>query len=137
MARKTKLTPEVQKRITDAIGQGATYQLACHYAGISEDTFARWRERYADFADAVKAAEGMAAVKWLALIDQAARGTDDKAGQWQAAAWKLERRYPHDYGRQIVDNNNNNSGEVTLRVVYDTNGNGPSQDAGDTPTDPA
>jgi hypothetical protein len=96
--RRTKYSPEVVKRLTDAIRLGATYELACAYAGISEDSFARWRAKYADFAEAIKEAEGGAAVGWLARIEQAA-----KDGTWQAAAWKLERRYPEQYGRQVVD----------------------------------
>ena len=33
---------------------------------------------------------------WLAKIEQAAN-----QGHWQAAAWKLERRYPQEYGRTV------------------------------------
>src|SRR5262245_57764314 len=97
MARPTKLTPEVQGRICRAIQLGATYALACAYAGVSEDSLARWR-RHAGFAEQLKEAEGQAAVGWLALIEQAARD-----GSWQAAAWKLERRYPHVYGRRVQE----------------------------------
>jgi hypothetical protein len=42
--------------------------------------------------------EGQAGVKWLAKIEREA-----SEGSWQAAAWKLERRYPNDYGRKVVD----------------------------------
>lgn len=98
MARRSKYTPEVGKRICDAIRLGATYELAAKYGGVSEDSIARWRAKYADFAEAIKEAEGGAAVGWLARIEQAA-----KDGTWQAAAWKLERRYPEQYGRQVVD----------------------------------
>lgn len=94
--RPSKYTPEVAKKVTDAIRLGATYELACNYAGISEDSFARWRAKYAEFADAVKEAEGAGAVGWLGRIEQAAQ-----KGQWQAAAWKLERRYPEQYGRTV------------------------------------
>src|SRR5438105_1339231 len=93
--RPTKYTPEIVEKITSAIAVGAPYAHACAYAGISQDTFARWRERYPDFADAVKSAEGRGVIGWLARIEQAA-----KEGNWQAAAWKLERRYPHDFGRR-------------------------------------
>lgn len=98
MARPTKYNETIAKKITDAIRVGATFGLACAYAGISEDTFGRWRERYADFAVAVKEAEGTAAIKWLAQIDKAAQ-----EGSWQAAAWKLERKYPRDYGRRVIN----------------------------------
>lgn len=105
MANRTKLTPDVQRRIVDAIRVGATYDLACKYGGISDQTLANWlawgaagRKPYVGFFVAVKDAEGAAAVKWLAQIDKAARD-----GTWQAAAWKLERRYPELYGRQVIE----------------------------------
>jgi len=98
MARPTKYTPEAVKKITDAIQLGATHELACKYAGISEDSLARWQARYADFAAAIKEAEGSGAVGWLLRIEAAA-----KNGSWQAAAWKLERRYPEQYGRTVSD----------------------------------
>lgn len=110
--RPTKYTPERVKAITDAIRVGATFRLACDYAGITEDTFARWRERYADFADAVKEAEGKGAIGWLAKIEAAAN-----EGTWQAAAWKLERRYPSEYGRTVVDQRH--SGNIGTKEVVD------------------
>lgn len=105
MARRTKYTPETVKRITDALKMGATYELACNYGGISYDTFCTWRNEKDEFSEAIKRAEGSAVVGWLAKIEQAAND-----GQWQAAAWKLERRYPEMYGRRVNDNHNTHSG---------------------------
>jgi transposase len=99
MARPTKYTPETVKKITDAIKVGATYELACAFGGISHETFSQWRQTKPEFLAAIKEAEGSAAIKWLALIDKAAG-----EGTWQAAAWKLERRYPESYGRTVVTN---------------------------------
>src|SRR5687768_14410785 len=96
--RRSKYTPDVVKRLTDAIKLGATYELACNYAGIHIDTFCHWRNTRPEFSEAVKEAEGAGAVGWLARIEQAAQ-----AGTWQAAAWKLERRYPEQYGRTVSD----------------------------------
>lgn len=112
MARPSKYTPETAKKITDAIRLGATFGLACQYAGISEDTFARWREKYADFAEAVKEAEGAGVVGWLAKIEKAAN-----EGTWQAAAWKLERRYPREYGRTVQEHEH--SGRIQVEYVND------------------
>lgn len=96
MARPTKYTPATVKKITEAIGKGATYELAAAYAGVSYDVFNRWMQdkSKSEFRDAVKLAEGKAALGWLAKIDAAAAD-----GNWQAAAWKLERRHPRHYGR--------------------------------------
>lgn len=100
IGRPTKLTPEVQERICNAIRVGATYELAAQFGGISYETFRAWQRAadegdsaYSGFSEAVKLAEAEGAMRWLALIDAAA------AESWQAAAWKLERRYPADYGR--------------------------------------
>jgi transposase len=98
VARPSKYTPETVKKITDAIKLGATYELACGYAGITFETFNQWRKAKPEFSEAVKSAEGAAAVGWLARIEKAAND-----GTWQAAAWKLERRYPEQYGRQVHD----------------------------------
>jgi hypothetical protein len=117
--RPTKLNQDTQSRIVQAIELGATYELAASYAGITYDTLNGWVNRakaeldrrekanvkprieeqlYIEFFHALKTAEGRAAVKWLAKIEQAA-----SEGNWQAAAWKLERRYPQEYGRRVVD----------------------------------
>lgn len=99
MGRRSKYTPETVEKLTDAIKLGATYELATGYAGIHYDTFNEWRNKKSEFSEAIKAAEGVAAVGWLAKIEKAAND-----GTWQAAAWKLERRYPHEYGRTVAEN---------------------------------
>lgn len=108
MARRTKYSSEVVKRITDAVAIGATYELACKYAGVSYELFRQWRERNLAFLEAVQEAEGRAAVGWLAKIEKAAN-----EGTWQAAAWKLERRYPQEYGRTVQDQRVQHSGTIT------------------------
>lgn len=112
MTRRAKYTPDAVAKITDAIRMGATYELASNYAGIAYETFRMWRDKYPAFSAAIKAAEGEAAMKWLTMIEDAAHN-----GTWQAAAWKLERRYPEQYGRQVTDNQH--SGDITITVKYD------------------
>jgi len=104
-----KYTPDRVKRFTDAVAIGATYQLACKYAGISDETFAIWRKKYPEFAQAVNDAEGRAAIGWLAKIEAEANN-----GNWTAAAWKLERRYPRDYGRRVQEITGENGGPLTF-----------------------
>ena len=106
--RPTKYTPETAKKIVDAVRLGATYTLACQYAGIDVSTLENWRQKYSDFSLMIKEAEGAGAVGWLAKIEKAAND-----GNWTAAAWKLERRYPEMYGRQVRDVNH--SGSIDLR----------------------
>lgn len=112
MARRSKYTPEAVQRIVQAIEMGATYELAAGYAGIAYDTFNEWRKSKAEFSEAVKSAEGRAAVKWLAQIEQASR-----EGTWQAAAWKLERRHPQEYGRTITEHQGNEDAPVAVRLI--------------------
>ena len=44
MARPSKLTPEVTKRLTEAIRAGNYYEAACAYAGIHYSTFRKMAE---------------------------------------------------------------------------------------------
>jgi hypothetical protein len=93
--RKTKYTPETVDRIIQAIRLGATYQHAAAYGGISFETLNEWRKRKPEFSEQLNKAEGDGVMVWLAKIEKAASD-----GNWQAAAWKLERRYPDQYGKQ-------------------------------------
>ena len=113
MARKSKYTPDVVDKLTQAIRLGATYVLACDYAGISERTFRSWMETYPPFLQSVKEAEGAAAVGWLAKIEKAASD-----GNWQAAAWKLERRYPRMYGRNATEISGPEGGPLKIAVEW-------------------
>lgn len=114
MARPTKYTPEVVKRFCDAVRIGATYELACKHAGISHETLSTWREKYPEFVESINSAEGAAAVGWLAKIEKAAN-----EGTWQAAAWKLERRYPESYGRQVISNEHSGPKGGAIPVAID------------------
>lgn len=104
--RPSKLTPEVQQRLLQAIASGNTRKDAALYAGISVGTLEDWIGRgrgggrrpahppYVAFVDALEKAEAQAVVRNVAIIQKAAADT------WQAAAWWLERRRPDDWGRK-------------------------------------
>lgn len=96
--RPSKLTPEITNRFLEAIRLGAPYQLACSYAGITYQTLLNWKtrteENFLEFFEAIRQAEGAAAVKWLTVLD------DHSGADARWAAWKLERRYPHEFGRR-------------------------------------
>jgi hypothetical protein len=106
MARPSKLTPETIEHLTQAISLGASYELACRYAGVDYSSFRNWMRKgeqatsgpFFEFSQAFKRAEGAGAVRWLTTIERAA-----EEGAWQAAAWKLERRYPQQYARKAVE----------------------------------
>ena len=95
MGRRSKLTPDVQKAVCDALGVGATVEIACGYAGIAETTYYGWIEKgasragaYREFREATQKALNRCAIQDLATISKAAN-----AGSWQASAWRLERRH--------------------------------------------
>jgi len=121
VARPSKLTPEVQDRIVHAIQMGATYELAAAAGGISYETLNTWQKTKPKFSEAIKAAEAAAVDRWLTQIEQAA-----EQGTWQAAAWKLERRYPQQYGRTVQEH----SGSAEIRVTFINNWKGGSDGDG-------
>ena len=108
-------------KLTQAIRLGATYRLACDYAGITEETFYQWRNAKPEFSEAIKLAEGEGALKSLAVIERAANGVKGEDGEyilaptWQAAAWKLERRYPDMYGKQRLELTGADGGPIIVK----------------------
>lgn len=104
MGRPTKLTPEIQERIIQALSAGNYQDTAARFAGIDPSTFYRWMDDgakddadplFKEFREAVEKARAQAEVRSVALIQNAANG-----GTWQAAAWWLERSHPQKWGRQ-------------------------------------
>lgn len=120
MGSPTKLTPDTQKIIVDAIQLGSTYKLAAQAGGVDYDTFNNWMKAgsvaksgiHFDFFGSVKKAEGQRAARWLSKIEAAAND-----GVWTAAAWKLERIHPDDFGRQRLDIQH--SGNINVSSLSD------------------
>ena len=110
MGRPTKFNDVTAQRIVAALRQGATYRLAALAGGISTDSLARWKKKHTDFAQRCQQAEADAALRWLDQIDQAAER------DWRAAAWKLERRFPSEYGKERKTDDL--AGETTFRVKF-------------------
>jgi transposase len=131
----TKLSERTKAVILEAIEKGATYELAAASAGISYGTFNNWMKRglayelviedanpdamiddeeneFYDFYLAVKHSESVAALKWLGNIDIAAN-----EGHWQAAAWKLERRYPQQYGKTVQEIQGKDGGPINIKNI--------------------
>lgn len=119
MGRPTKLTPEVQDRILQAIRAGNYRETAARYGGISPATFYRWLERgerarrgpFREFREAVERAESEAEVRYVAIVAKAA--TDDV----RAAQWWLEHRFPERWGRRQVDVQHD--GRVQIEGIYE------------------
>ncbi len=120
--RPTKLTPQVQARIVQAIVGGNDITVAAAYAGIHKAQFYRWLEKgeqqqqgiYRAFRDAIQKAQADAETRNVALIAKAAQ-----EGTWTAAAWWLERKYPERWGRKERHEVTGKDGkDLVIRVVY-------------------
>lgn len=100
--RPTKLTDEVREHIADLIRRGNYLSVAATRAGVDRGTVRRWlrqgREartgKYFEFRRAVEEAIVFAEVNDVEIIRKAAA-----SGDWRAAAWRLEHRYPQRYKR--------------------------------------
>ena len=104
MAR-SKLTEELIKEAARLIEAGNYQKHVAQALGIAEETWYRWlREGEASdnpddlkrqFYESVKKAEANAIARNVALIQRAAQ-----EGNWQAAAWWLERKFPSEWGKK-------------------------------------
>lgn len=114
--RPTKLTAKLREAICQSLRVGNYVETAAAANGISKDTLYRWLKRgarekqrldkskkarpkkaerpYVLFSDAVKKAEAIAETRDVANIGLASKD------QWQASAWRLERKYPKRWGRK-------------------------------------
>lgn len=106
MARQSKLTPETQKKIVDAISEGNYLVTAAAIGGVTYTTLNNWMKKgesassgaYVEFLEAVKKAEAEAEALRVSRISKAG-----KEGNWQADAWYLERRYPDRWGKRVQE----------------------------------
>lgn len=126
VGRPSKFLPDVKEKIISALKSGANFRLAAEYAGIVQDTLIEWRKagnsparnRFSEFAEQVKNARAIAQTRNINIINKAAVGgallnrrttrkrdgsevTEEtfSRGEWQAAAWWLERSFPEEWGR--------------------------------------
>ena len=51
MARPTKMTPMVRKKMEEATALDATVEEVCFYAGISKDTYYKWIKKDKKLSD--------------------------------------------------------------------------------------
>lgn len=109
---RIELTDALQKKICDAVRVGNYMEVAAAYCGITKETFYDWmrkgakynrgepkffipeNEVYARFSDSLAEALAESEVRDIVNINKHA------AKNWQAAAWKLERRFGKRWGRK-------------------------------------
>lgn len=126
--RGHKFTRSKRRILVEALRHGVSIKRACGLAGISETTYRSWleigkdktRPSYHHFRKQIKRIDYEIEKEALRVIRSAYRGgkkiTETKivqgakgteitrvekeiAPSWQAAAWRLERKYIEDYGR--------------------------------------
>lgn len=120
MPRPSKFTPETVNLLLQAIRAGLPYHLAADAAGIGETTFYEWQRgifpRGADkqlktmFAEELTRARGASAARLIRVINEAA------PEDWRAAAWILERRFPKDFGKHVLEVTGEDGGPVQVEV---------------------
>lgn len=107
---ETKLTLEMENQIVLLLTDGNSLQCAADAVGIDKTTLIEWRklgaegdERFSSLSHRTKAAQATSEARRLAVIEAAAVG--QVPGQWQAAAWLLERSKPKTWSlsKQRVD----------------------------------
>lgn len=99
---KLELTPDIQQRLIQAILSGNYLETAAAYAGIARSTLYSWLRRCArenngpfhELSNAVKKALADAEVRDVTHIAKAGES------EWQASAWRLERKFPDKWGRR-------------------------------------
>jgi len=99
-------------------------ETAAAFAGITRATLYNWIRQgqrdqdeskittlAAHFLNTIKRAQAEGEMVDLAVIGKAAL-----AGQWQAAAWRLERKHPEKWGRRWVEATSAEAGPVQFRA---------------------
>lgn len=136
--RPSKLTMELQEEVVKHLRTGNYIETVSALVGISKNTFYDWLKRgareiqrveqnsrarirkdeqkYVDFSDAVKKAMAHAEVRDVTLIAKAG----DK--NWQASAWRLERKHPDKWGRkerQTIEHMGKDGGAIETKNTLD------------------
>jgi hypothetical protein len=126
MARPSKLSPDITKRIGENIALGLPYSLAAEAAGITYQTFNEWHKKgknsksgeYYRFYKYIQKCNADAAKKCLEKLNEAA-----KAGNCTVCMWILERRFSEDFARRqyrkinVISENLNQNVDI---IVKDT-----------------
>ena len=90
------------EKVINALRSGSYRIDACHAAGIHYNTLLAWEKKgesqtsgeYVEFLEVLRRAEAEAVVSSVEVITTAAQG-----GDWRAAAWFLEHKYPNHWAR--------------------------------------
>jgi hypothetical protein len=100
--RPSKLTESRMEKLIEALRAGAYRIDACRAAGIHYNTLLAWEKKgeaqekgeFSEFLEALRMAEAEAVITNIDVITRAAQD-----GDWRAAAWFLEHKYPDRWAR--------------------------------------
>lgn len=136
MGRKTKLSPEVQAKVVEALEQGNYFNTACRYAGIAPATGEDWKARgedeqprrrkdpiYVAFAQAVRAAEAKVQVEMIK------RWQRQMPEDWRAIESFMKRRYPKEWGDTVKQEITGGDGGPVMVTMTDLLIQGAKEDA--------
>jgi hypothetical protein len=93
----TKFNPEVVARFCELIGRGVPQGYAAPLCGVSVQTIANWKAKYAPFREDCEKALARGVDHRLQII------ADNAASDWRCAAWWLERVLPQFFSRQRIE----------------------------------
>ena len=102
---RAKLTEELIQQMASLKGDGLSNKDICRAVGMHEATLYRWLSKpsgrlHRALGESLKKAEADYKRTLLTTIREAAT---KKNGQWTAAAWLLERKYPDEYAQATRD----------------------------------
>jgi len=129
MGRPSKLTPETQSKLIQAIRAGSHLVVACRLVGVDYSSFRRWlikgekqsKGRFREFCEAVRVSEAEVEIRLVASWQQAA------INDWRAASEFLSRRYPDRWSPSTrVRVEVERQVEAELNVIYDAIENDPN-----------
>lgn len=113
-----KKSPELLAEIVQTIREGQPITRAARLCGVNPVTVHRWREDDPDFNEAVEDAMEFQVAVLTRKVDQAS-DTD-----WKAAAWRLERLRPDEFGSKrevnVTATQSNGLAEV-IKMIEQTN----------------
>lgn len=110
--RKPVLTDPVRAKILDALRAGNQVETSHLFAGISKAVYRETLARDEAFQEQVDRAIADGQANFLARIAMA--GTAKERPQWQALAWILERRFPKQFGRRLVEVSGRDGGPIEV-----------------------
>lgn len=109
VGRKSKLTPEVESQIAQAIMDGLSIKDACLLAGIGQSTYYQNLRKNSEFAQLIARTEAEFKRTRLQRIKAAGvrvvkgrNGEPVVEGDYRADIWLMEKRFPDEYGPKLI-----------------------------------